>query len=158
MVHPFITGHLCPPRIALQHVLPATCCIDLRNALWPVPQVAGILAYCDIIDAHWCDHFANGFRVVFEADLEHQDWAAAQFPPEEEQVHNRLFSCPKARILWIFESFWTGKRLFRWLGRWPLWRRRGGSRKGHEGEWTERERTMESATSAETHVFFCLKC
>ena len=33
--------------------------------------------------------------MVFEADLEHQDWAAAQFPPEEEQVHSRLFSSPK---------------------------------------------------------------
>lgn len=47
---------------------------------------------------HWYTlmwSFCEGFRVVFEADLEHQDWAAAQFPPEEEQVHNRLFSVPK---------------------------------------------------------------
>lgn len=101
MVHPFITGHLCPPRIALQHVLPATCCIDLRNALWPLPQVAGILAVTSLIHIDVII-FANGFRVVFKADLEHQDWAAAQFPPEEEQVHNRPFSVPKRAS---FESF-----------------------------------------------------
>ncbi len=61
MVHPFIAGHLCPQRIALQHVLPATCCIDLRNALWQVPQVAWILAYCDIIDTDWHDHLRMDF-------------------------------------------------------------------------------------------------
>ena len=44
-------------------------------------------------------------RVVFQADLEHQDFAAAQFPAEEEQVHSRLFTAPKCAS---FESFWAG--------------------------------------------------
>ena len=59
---------------------------------------------------------------------------------------------PKACILWIF---WAGEWLFRWLGRWPLWRRRGGSGKGQERERTEREREQKTAQpQAETQCFF----
>ena len=47
-----------------------------------------------------------------EADLEHQDWAAAQFPPEEEQAHiSSNFNPFSPRTLSVKTTF-AGRKFF----------------------------------------------
>ena len=99
-------------------------------------------------------------HIDVEADLEHQDWAAAQFPPEEEQVHNRLFSVPKRASFESLNLFGQENDYSDDLEDDPFdedEEARGRVRRGNELRERERENDGERNLK-QKHVFFCLKC
>lgn len=65
----------------------------------------GILMHFDHSPEAYQTSLQGSSRLVawlfVQADLEHQDWAAAQFPPEEEQVRMVYIKLPALGFLYI---------------------------------------------------------